>query len=44
MKKLNNRGFSMVELLASIAILGILSGIGIQAFQRYQTKSRKQAV
>ena len=42
--KINNKGFSMIELLLAISLLGILSGIGIQAFQRYQTKARKQAV
>ena len=40
---MNDKGFSLVELLAVIAILGILSGIGITAVTRYQEKSKSQA-
>ena len=39
----NNKGFSLVELLAVIAILGILFGIGIQAYSRYREKSKIEA-
>ncbi len=35
----NNKGFSLVELLAVIAIMGILFGIGLQAYQRYTAKA-----
>lgn len=41
MKK-NNRGFSLVEVIAVIAILGILSGITITAVTRLTTSSRKK--
>ncbi len=40
---MNNKGFSMVELLAVIALLGILSGIAIGAATRYQQKAKTQA-
>ena len=33
MKKINKKGFTMVELLASVAILGILSAIGMLILQ-----------
>ena len=41
--KLNNKGFSFVELLAVVAILGILSGIAIGGYQRYIEKAKKQS-
>ncbi len=40
---MNRRGFSLVELLASIAILGILSGLAMTAVQRYQSQAKQQA-
>lgn len=41
--KLNNKGFSMVELLAAVALLAILSGIAISSYSRYQEDARKDA-
>lgn len=41
MKKLNNKGFSLVELMVVVAIIGILSAIAIPNFQRFQRKSRQ---
>ena len=38
----NNKGFSMVELLAVIVILGILFGIGMQAYSKYREKAKQQ--
>lgn len=41
--KLNKKGFSMVELLAVVVILGILVGVGVPAVSKYLQKSRTQA-
>ncbi len=40
---MNRKGFTLVELLATIAIMGILSGVAIMGVNRYLTKSKKQA-
>ena len=40
----NNKGFSLVELLAAIALLGILMGIAITAYTRYIDYSSKKAI
>ena len=40
---MNNRGYTLVEILAVVAILGILSGVAIMGVSRYLTKSREQA-
>lgn len=37
---MNNKGFSLVELLAIITILGLIMAIAIPAYQHYVTKSR----
>lgn len=39
----NNRGFSLVELLAVIVILGILMGMAVAAYSRYKDKAVNQA-
>lgn len=44
MKKLNNRGFTLVELLAVITILGILLAVTVAAVSRYLTTTRQQAM
>lgn len=38
----NNKGFTLVELLAVVAILGILSGIAIGAYSRYINYSKRK--
>ena len=40
MKKLNIKGYSLVELLATITILGILSGVAIVAYSRYKETAK----
>ena len=41
--KLNNKGFTMVEMLGAVAILAIVSGIAITSYTKYQEKVRKDA-
>ena len=41
--KLNNKGFTLVEVLAVVAILAILSGVAISAVTKYQEKARQEA-
>lgn len=43
MKKVGSRGFSLIELLAVVVILGVLSGVGIGAYSRIVTKSKLEA-
>lgn len=40
---MNNKGFSLVEILAVVAIMGILFGISAQAYSRYIDQSRNKA-
>lgn len=39
----NNKGFSLVELLAVVVILGILSGVAVIAYSRYSDRAKVQA-
>ena len=41
---MNNKGFTLVEIIAVIAILGILSGIGIMAATKYIDNSRQKVL
>lgn len=43
LKKLSNKGFTLVELLATIVILGILSGVTIVSVTSYYKKSQEKA-
>lgn len=40
---MNNKGFSLIELLAIMTILGLIMGIAIPAYQHYVTDTRKEA-
>ncbi len=37
----NNKGFSLVELMVVVAIIGILAAIGIPSMQKYMAKARQ---
>ena len=43
MRRLNNKGFSLVEILAAIAILAILMALASTAYNRYKRHARQQA-
>lgn len=40
---MNNKGFTLVEIIAAIAILSILSGTAVLAVTKYTNKAKKEA-
>jgi len=42
-KKLNKKGFTLIELIVVIAILGILAAIAIPSYTSYKTNAKKEA-
>jgi prepilin-type N-terminal cleavage/methylation domain-containing protein len=43
MKKMNKKGFTLVEIMIVVAIIGLLAAIGIPSFQKARENSRTKA-
>ena len=40
MKKINKKGFTLIEILATVTIIGIVSAVAIGAYSKYQKKAK----
>ena len=43
MKKMNKKGFTLVEIMIVVAIIGLLAAIGIPSFQKARSTSQTKA-
>ena len=41
--KLNNKGFTLIEILTTVAIMSMLSGVAVMAVTRYIEKTQREA-
>ncbi len=39
---MNNKGFSLVELLVVVAIIGVLASVGVVGFDQYVESTKKK--